>query len=56
VVPSTGSIVDLAAANWNTVLGAACFLICAVATLLSGPAPVGRQAATTVRGSNGPIV
>jgi hypothetical protein len=36
VVPSTGSILDLAAANWNTSLGAACFLACAVATLFSG--------------------
>jgi hypothetical protein len=26
VVPSSGSIVDLAAANWTTALGAACFL------------------------------
>jgi hypothetical protein len=36
VVPSTGSILDLAAANWNTALGAACFLACALATLRSG--------------------
>ena len=36
VVPSTGSMIDLAAANWNTVLGAACFLACAAATLRSG--------------------
>jgi len=36
VVPSTGSIVDLAAANWNTSAGAACFLACAVATLRTG--------------------
>ena len=36
VVPSSGSIIDLAAANWNTALGAACFLACAVATLLTG--------------------
>lgn len=36
VVPSTGSILDLAAANWNTALGAACFLACALATLLTG--------------------
>ncbi len=36
VVPSTGSILDLAAANWNTSLGAVCFLACAVATLTSG--------------------
>ena len=36
VVPSTGSMVDLAAANWNTSLGAACFLACALATLLTG--------------------
>ncbi len=33
VVPSTGSVLDLAAANWNTSLGAACFLACAVGTL-----------------------
>jgi len=36
VVPSTGSIVDLAASNWNTALGAACFFACAAATLLTG--------------------
>jgi hypothetical protein len=38
VVPSTGSIIDLAASNWNTSLGAACFLACALATLRSGRA------------------
>jgi hypothetical protein len=36
IVPSTGSMLDLAAANWNTALGAACFLGCALATLGSG--------------------
>ena len=36
VVPSTGSMIDLAAANWNTAVGAACFLACAVATLWTG--------------------
>src|SRR3954470_23336852 len=36
VVPSSGSILDLAAANWNTCLGAACFLACALATLWAG--------------------
>jgi hypothetical protein len=36
LVPSTGSVLDLAAANWNTALGAACFLTCALATLLTG--------------------
>ncbi len=36
IVPSTGSMLDLAAANWTTSLGAACFLACAVATLLTG--------------------
>jgi hypothetical protein len=36
LVPSLGSILDLAAANWTTALGAACFLACAVASLLSG--------------------
>ena len=37
VVPSKGSILDLAAANWNTCLGAACFLACALATLRGSP-------------------
>ena len=36
VVPASGSVIDLAAANWNTALGAACFLACALATLLTG--------------------
>ncbi len=36
VVPSSGSVLDLAAANWNTSLGAACFLACAVGTLRTG--------------------
>jgi hypothetical protein len=36
VVPSTGSILALAAANWTTALGAACFLACAVMTLITG--------------------
>jgi hypothetical protein len=36
VVPSTGSMIDLAAANWNTALGAACFAACALATLRTG--------------------
>lgn len=33
VVPGTGSMIDQAAANWNTALGAACFLACALDTL-----------------------
>jgi len=36
IVPMTGSIIDQAAANWSTSLGAACFLACATATLRSG--------------------
>ena len=36
LVPSTGSVLNLAAANFNTALGAACFLTCALATLLTG--------------------
>jgi hypothetical protein len=46
VVPSTGSMLDLAAANWNTSLGAACFLACALDTLRTGRAskmPVRRE-------------
>jgi hypothetical protein len=38
VVPSTGSVLDQAAANWNTALGAACFLACALDTLNTGVA------------------
>src|SRR5689334_9220143 len=38
VVPSTGSMLNLAAANWNTSLGAACFLACALDTLRTGHA------------------
>ena len=38
VVPTTGSMLDQAAANWNTALGAACFLACALDTLRSGRA------------------
>jgi YrhK-like protein len=36
VVPASGSMIDLAAANWNTSLGAACFLACALFTLRTG--------------------
>ncbi|MGZ4371889.1 MAG: hypothetical protein ACXVRQ_06810 [Gaiellaceae bacterium] len=45
VVPSTGSMLDQAAANWNTALGAACFLACALDTLWSDRAnrPVRRR-------------
>jgi hypothetical protein len=35
VVPSTGSVLALAASNWNTSLGAACFLACALSTLFA---------------------
>src|SRR4051812_10888501 len=37
LVPATGSILDLAAANWTTGLGAACFLACALAGLRAEP-------------------
>jgi hypothetical protein len=37
VVPSKGSLLDVAAANWNTSLGAACFLACALAGLRAQP-------------------
>jgi hypothetical protein len=39
VVPSTGSALDLAAANWNTSLGAACFLACALGALRGAAHP-----------------
>lgn len=44
VVPSSGSVLDLAAANWNTCLGAACFLACAVGTLHTGHTSKSRRA------------
>jgi hypothetical protein len=36
VVPATGSVLDMAVANFNTAAGAACFEACALATLLTG--------------------
>jgi hypothetical protein len=36
VVPAQGSELDLAAANWSTAAGAACFFACAAATLRTG--------------------
>jgi hypothetical protein len=36
VVPASGSVKDLAAANLTTAAGAACFAACALATLLTG--------------------
>ena len=45
VVPSSGSILDLAAANFNTSLGAACFLACALGTLHEARAAERRAAA-----------
>ncbi len=53
VVPSTGSMVDLAAANWNTSLGAACFLACALDTLRTDKAskmPLRRELRKLERG------
>jgi hypothetical protein len=38
IVPSTGSMLSQAAANWNTALGAACFLACACDTLITDDA------------------
>ena len=36
VVPAKGSVIAQAAANWNTSLGAACFLACALFTFRTG--------------------
>ncbi len=36
VVPSTGSVLDLAAANFTTSAGALCFALCSLPTLFSG--------------------
>jgi len=43
IVPSSGSVLDLAAANWTTALGALCFLVGAL-LLLPRQAPRGRGA------------
>jgi hypothetical protein len=42
VVPSSGSALDLAAANWTTSAGAACFLACALASLRARGSPRAR--------------
>jgi hypothetical protein len=47
VVPASGSELDLAAANWNTSLGAACFLACAVATFATPTDQPASDAATS---------
>jgi hypothetical protein len=39
VVPSEGTILDLAAANWTTALGGLCFLIGALMLLPRGNSP-----------------
>jgi hypothetical protein len=41
VVPATGSMLDLAAANWNTAAGAACFFACALPGLRARAAAPG---------------
>src|SRR5688500_17934481 len=52
VVPASGSELALAAANWSTSLGAACFLACAVATYRTDQA--GPDAAATDLGASTP--
>ena len=39
VVPASGTMLDLAAANWTTAAGAACFLTCALAGLVGAGSP-----------------
>ena len=53
VVPSTGSVLSLAAANWNTCLGAACFLMCAVQTLRAAGSPASDDASAPARTNAG---
>lgn len=36
VVPTTGTMIDQAASNWTTLLGAACFAACALFTVATG--------------------
>ena len=54
VVPPTGSVLDLAAANWNTADGAACFLVCAVAGLVGGDVAPPRPSAPVPHGHGRP--
>jgi hypothetical protein len=51
LVPSTGSVLDLAAANWNTSLGAACFLACALGTLFAASPRSGDAETAAAAGS-----
>jgi hypothetical protein len=51
LVPSSGTLLDLAAANWTTSSGAACFLACALGTLW--PAGTARPGPTR-RGETAP--
>jgi hypothetical protein len=46
VVPETGSMLDLAAANWNTAAGAACFLACAIGGIVDARKPAVARAVT----------
>jgi hypothetical protein len=39
VVPASGTMIDLATANWTTAAGAACFLACALAGLVGAGTP-----------------
>jgi hypothetical protein len=52
VVTSTGSMLDQAAANWNTGAGAACFLACAVGTLRRSGSAVDEVTVHTPEGTD----
>jgi hypothetical protein len=55
VVPATGSMLDLAAANWTTAAGAACFFACALPGLRDrGSHPDQVMAPARSRGTVGP--
>ena len=56
VVPATGSELDLAAANWNTSLGAACFLACALSVFAAGPDQTASEAATSRGRGEGSLI
>jgi hypothetical protein len=47
VVPTTGTMLDLAAANWTTAAGAACFLACAIAGLAGREGPESKGAGSS---------
>jgi hypothetical protein len=54
LVPSSGTALDLAAANWTTSAGAACFLACALGSLRPADTPPPRGTSPQPGGASAP--